>query len=60
MVLPNKARVYRSRPPIEVERKSLNIDRPGRTDHAPKGPASATILLAPLRKWQGTCAARLN
>jgi putative transcriptional regulator len=27
MVLPNKARVYRRRPPTEVERKSLNIDR---------------------------------
>src|SRR5258705_11931119 len=27
MVLPNKARVYRRRPPTELERKSLNIDR---------------------------------
>jgi len=27
MVLPNKARVYRRRPPAELERKSLNIDR---------------------------------
>jgi putative transcriptional regulator len=27
MVLPNKARVYRRRPPTEVKRKSLNIDR---------------------------------
>jgi putative transcriptional regulator len=29
MVLPNKARVYRRRPPTELERKSLNIDRLG-------------------------------
>jgi len=27
MVLPNKARVYRRRPPTELERKSPNIDR---------------------------------
>ena len=27
MVLPNKARVYRRRPPTELERKSLNIDK---------------------------------
>ena len=27
MVLPNKARVYRRRPPTELERKSLNIER---------------------------------
>jgi putative transcriptional regulator len=27
MVLPNKARLYRRRPPTELERKSLNIDR---------------------------------
>jgi putative transcriptional regulator len=27
MVLPNKARIYRRRPPTELERKSLNIDR---------------------------------
>ena len=27
MVLPNKARVYRRRPPTELERKSSNIDR---------------------------------
>jgi putative transcriptional regulator len=27
MVLPNKARVYRRRPPTELERKSLKIDR---------------------------------
>ena len=27
MVLPNKARVSRRRPPTELERKSLNIDR---------------------------------
>jgi len=26
MVLPNKARVYRRRPPTELERKSSNID----------------------------------
>ena len=27
MVLPNKARVYRRRPPTELERKSLNLER---------------------------------
>ena len=27
MVLPDKARVYRCRPPAELERKSPNIDR---------------------------------
>ena len=38
MVLPNKARVYRRRPPTELERKSLNIDRLRQGGSRAKGP----------------------
>ena len=37
MVLPNKARVYRRRPPTELERKSLNIERPRQGGSRSKG-----------------------
>ena len=37
MVLPNKARVYRRRPPTELEGKSLNIDRLRRSGSRAKG-----------------------
>ena len=36
MVLPNKARVYRRRPPTELERKSLNIDDGNPRTHSRK------------------------
>ena len=38
MVLPNKARVYRRRPPTELERKSLNIERLRQGGSRSKGP----------------------
>ena len=37
MVLPNKARVYRRRPPTELEGKSLNIDRLRQSGSRAKG-----------------------
>jgi putative transcriptional regulator len=37
MVLPNKARVSRRRPPIKLERKSLNIDRLRQGESRAKG-----------------------
>ena len=46
MVLPDKARVYRRRRPIGLERKSRKGDRLPRADRAPRARASAMILVA--------------
>jgi putative transcriptional regulator len=46
MVLPNKARVNRRRPPIELERKSRKIDRPSQGGSRAKGSRVGDDLVA--------------
>ena len=46
MVLPNKARVYRRRRPIELERKSRKIDRPSQGRSRAKGSRVGDDLVA--------------